>query len=112
MTVATRLVADGGYTALNITTATSLAPVGTVNADNPAYGTVYRVIVVVTAAAASSIIDSTGTTATAANTILTIPASTTQGTVYTLNWPFKQGLGIVPGSGVTLAVSWSVGNQG
>lgn len=104
MTVETRLVADGAYSALNITGATQLGA-------TPTNGTrtCFKVIVVVSAAAASSICDTAASSpsASAANTILTIPASTTQGTVYTLNWPCFAGLGIIPGSGVTLAVSWS-----
>jgi len=103
MTMPTRLVADGGQTALNVTAATN-------------YGTglmtVYRVIVEVSAAAVSYVVDSAGTTQSAANTVLTIPASTAVGTVYTLNWPCIQGLALVPGAGVTLAMSYSVGNQG
>jgi hypothetical protein len=97
MTVFTRLVADGGYSALNLTGSTNLLAVP---------GTLYRVVVVVSAAAASTIIDSTGTSATAANTILTIPASTTAGTIYTLEWPLQVGLSVVCGSGVTLAVTF------
>jgi hypothetical protein len=97
------MLPEGGSSALNVTSATNLFS---------GVGAVYRVVVAVTAAAASSIIDSTGTTATAANTILTIPASTTQGTVYTLNWPVSAGLSIVPGSGVTLSVAYSQGLQG
>ena len=103
MTIPTRLVADGGYSALNVTTATN-------------YGTgpmtVYRVVVAVSAAAISYVIDSAGTTQTAANTVLTIPASTAVGTVYTINWPCLSGLALVPGAGVTLAMSYSAGNQG
>lgn len=103
MTLPTRLVADGGYSRLNIAAAVNLFT---------GQGTVYRVVVIVTAATASSVIDSAGTSATAPNTILTIPASTVQGTVFTLNWPCQAGLSIVPGAGVTLAVSFSEGEQG
>ena len=103
MTVPVRLLSEGGSSALNVTAAVNLFT---------GVGQVVRVVVVVTAAAASSVIDSTSTTATAANTILTIPASTTQGTVFYLNWPINTGLSIVPGSGVTLAVSYSSGNMG
>lgn len=98
MTVFTRLAADGGYSALNLTSSTSVMA-------KP--GTVYKVIVAVSAAAASTIIDSTGTSATAANTILVIPASTTAGTIYTLNWPLVNGLGVLPGASVTLCVTYS-----
>jgi hypothetical protein len=111
MTTPTRLVADGGYTALDITTATNLVGGGS-GPNNPNSGTVYRVIVQATAAAISYILDSASATQTSANTILPIPVSTPVGTIYTLNWPFFQGLSVVPGSGVTLAVSYSVGNQG
>lgn len=103
MTIPTKLVSDGGSSALNITSAVNLFT---------GVGAVYKVIVNVSAASVCSIIDSTGTTATAANTVLTIPASTAVGTMYTLNWPFSQGLSVVPGSGVTLAVSYSQGLQG
>ena len=103
MTVPTRPTADGGYSALNITTGTNLIS---------GRCSVYKVVVVVTAAAASSIIDSTGTSATAANTILTIPASTAVGTVYTLNWPCFIGLSVVPGASVTLNVTYSEGALG
>ena len=111
MTTPIRNVADGGYTALNITSATNLVGAGS-GPNQPSNGTVYRVIVVATAAAASYIIDSAGTSQSAINTILTIPASTPVGTVYYLRWPFFVGLSVLPGSGVTLAVSYSVGNQG
>jgi hypothetical protein len=74
--------------------------------------TVYRVVVQVSAAAVSYVIDSTATTQSAGNTVLTIPASTAVGTIYLLNWPCLQGLALVPGAGVTLAMSYSVGNQG
>jgi hypothetical protein len=103
MTVPTRSVGDGGYSALNVTSGTNLIS---------GRCTVFKVIVVVTAAAASSVIDSTGTSATAANTILTIPASTTVGTMYTLNWPCFTGLSVIPGSGVTLSVTYSEGALG
>jgi hypothetical protein len=103
MTVPVRLLPEGGSSALNLTTGTNLFT---------GVGAVYRVIVVVTAAAASSVIDSAGTSATSANTLLTIPASTLVGTVYYLAWPVVAGLSIVPGSGVTLAVSYSSGLQG
>jgi hypothetical protein len=103
MTVPIRLVGDGTYSALNVTAATNYGP-------DPI--TVYKVIVNVTAAAASYVIDSTGTTQTAANTVLTIPASTTVGTVYTLNWPFQFGFALVPGAGVTLSASYSTGTMG
>src|SRR3954462_15820378 len=98
MTVPTRLVADGGYSTENITAATNLC-------TGP--GTVYRIIVNATAATISYIIDSTGTTQSAANTVLTIPASTTVGTILTIIWPFSAGISVVPGAGNTLAVSWS-----
>lgn len=104
MTMPTRLVADGGYSALNV------ASPGVTLVSGQA--TIYRVIVTTSAAAASSILDSAGITPSAANTILTIPASTAVGTIFTLNWPCQQGLSVVPGSGVTLSVSWSEGELG
>ena len=108
MTTPTRLVADGGYTALGVTSATNYNP----NATQTLM-TVYRVIVNVSANAVSYVIDVlSGTTQTAGNTILTIPANTAAGTIYELNWPCILGLALVPGSGVTLAASYSVGNQG
>jgi len=97
MTVSTSLLSDGGFSTLNITGATNVL-------GRP--GTVYKVVVNATAAKDSTIIDSTGTTAAAGNTILTIPASTTVGTIFTLNWPCMAGIAVVPGSGVTLAVSF------
>lgn len=103
MTVPVRLLPEGGSSALNVTAATNLFT---------GVGAVYRVIVVVAAAAACSVIDSTGTTANAGNTLLTIPASAAVGTVYTLNWPIQNGLSVVPGAGVTVAVAYSQGLQG
>lgn len=103
MSIPTKLVADGGSSALNVTAATNLFA---------GVGTVYKVIVVVSAANACSIIDSTGTTPTSANTILSIPASAAVGTIYTLNWPVTAGLSVVPGASVTLSVSYSSGQLG
>lgn len=103
MTTSTRLVADGAYSVLNVTSAQSLFTGG---------GTIYRVIVNVSAAAASFVIDSTGTSQSSGNTILTIPASTTAGTVYDIAWPCIAGCALVPGSGVTLAASYAIGNLG
>jgi hypothetical protein len=65
-----------------------------------------RVIVIVSAAAASSICDVNGACA-AANTVLSIPASTPVGTIYELNWPMASGIRVEPGAGVTLAVSYN-----
>lgn len=103
MTTPTRLVFDGGYTALDVAVASNF---------NVGQTTVYRVIVNVVSASAGAIIDSTGTTPTAANTILPIPASAPIGTIYTLNWKCFQGLSVVPGAGGALNVSYSVGDQG
>lgn len=95
--------AGAAYSRTNITAATNLG--ATTASDRRV---LMSVQVVVTAAAASSILDDTSTTPAAGNTVLTIPASTTQGTIY--NWPagypLNTGLSIVPGSGVTLAVVW------
>jgi hypothetical protein len=105
MTIPTRSVGDGGYTSLNIQGG---APINLITGR----AIVFKVIVLVSAAAASSIIDSIGTSPSAANTILTIPASTAVGTIYSINWPCFTGLSIVPGSGVTLNVSYSEGAFG
>lgn len=103
MTIPVRILADGGSSALNVTAATNYFT---------GVGQVARVVVNATAATISYVIDSTGTTQSAANTVLTIPASTAVGTVFTINWPISNGLSVVPGAGVTLAVSYSSGNQG
>jgi hypothetical protein len=103
MTVPTRPTSDGGYSALNITTGTNFIT---------GRCTVFKVTIVTSAAAASTVIDSAGTSATAANTILTIPASTAAGTVYTLNWPCFVGLSVIPGASVVLACTYSEGALG
>ena len=104
----TRLVADGGYTTLNIAAATQLSP----NAAATLM-TVYRVVVNHVSAAAGYIVDTTDATPSSSDPIvLVIPANTAAGTVYKLNWPCFQGLGVVPGASGVLAVSFSVGNQG
>jgi hypothetical protein len=87
---------EGQRTVLNITSATFI----------PGRHVLRRVAVVVSAAAASNIDDTVSGASTAAATqVLIIPASTTQGTVYTLHWPIVSGILITPGAGVTLAVS-------
>lgn len=102
MTVPTRTV-PSGYSTLGISTNTTL---------HTGSGSVLRVSVQVAAAAACSIIDSTGTVASAGNTILAIPASTVAGTVYAVDWPYVTGLTVLPGASVTLNVNWTEGNQG
>lgn len=70
-------------------------------------GVLRRVVVVVSAAAASQVDDTVAGQASAAGTlILSIPASTTAGTIYPLHWPIKNGILITPGAGVTLAASF------
>jgi hypothetical protein len=87
---------EGQRSVLNIAAATFI----------PGRHVVRRVVVVVTAAAASNLDDTTSGASTAAATqFLIIPASTTQGTVFTMHWPVVNGLLITPGAGVTLAVS-------
>lgn len=110
MTMPVRTVWDGTYTALGITANTNLVAAGTAP-DNPNSGCIYRVIVEVAPSSTAYILDSAGTTQSAANTILTIPSSTVAGTVYYIMWRFYNGLSVLPGSG-TLAVSYSVGDQG
>ena len=103
MTTPTRPVGDGGYSALNITTGTNYIT---------GRCTVFKVTIVASAAAASYVIDSAGTSQSNSNTILTIPASTAAGTVYTLNWPCFVGLSVIPGSSVVLACTYSEGTLG
>lgn len=69
-------------------------------------GRLYRVVLNTAGSTATSIIDSTGTSATAANTILTIPSTAAAGTVFVLEWPFATGLSVVPGTSAVLAVSY------
>lgn len=91
--------AGAANSALNITATTVV---------KAAPGRVTRVVVVATAAAASTVNDCTTTGAVAAaNTILNIPASTTVGTVYIVDWPCSQGITVAPGASVTLAISYT-----
>lgn len=96
MTAPVRQTENGWYTVLNSATANL----------KTGRGTVRRVIVNTTAASPSTVIDSTGTTVTAANTILVIPASTAAGTVYQLDWHCFQGISINCGGAMTLNVAW------
>src|SRR6185437_6048865 len=100
MTVPVRATTEGHYTVYNQATG---------NLVTGAAG-VRRVIVNTTAASASQVIDSTGTTPTAANTILTIPASAAVGTIYVLNWRCNTGLSVVCGGAMTLNVAYDSGS--
>jgi hypothetical protein len=55
---------------------------------------------------ASTIIDSTGTSVTAANTIFAIPQAQTAPYCATFVIPFATGLSVVPGSSAVLTVAW------
>src|SRR5690348_6004865 len=57
-------------------------------------------------AGASSIIDSTGTSVTAANTIFAIPQAQTAPYCATFQIPFANGLSVVPGTTAVLTVSY------
>lgn len=100
MTVPVRPIASG-YRSTNITSAQNL---GLTTAQDARM--VVKVVVVASSGAAGSIIDSTDTTPTAANTLLPIPAGTSEGTIYDLMCPCNAGLGVVPGAGGTLMVVW------
>jgi hypothetical protein len=91
--------ARGGSSRLNITAATNVK-------TTP--GRVYRVIVNNTSAASgvSTIIDSTGTSVTAAATILVIPAAAAAGTTYLIDWPCAVGISVVPGSGAIISIAY------
>jgi hypothetical protein len=92
-----RVASEGGHSsALNVAAATNI---------KAAAGRLYKVIVVVTAATASNVCDSTVACAAGTN-LLVIPASTTAGTVYDVNWPMNTGIRLEPGAGVTLAASF------
>lgn len=82
---------------LNVTAATNI---------KASPGRVFRVILNTAGSTASSIIDSTGTSVTAANTILTIPTTATAGTVFYLDWPCTAGISVVPGTSAVIAISY------
>lgn len=82
---------------LNITTGTNV---------KASPGTIGTVCLNTAAGTASSVIDSTGTSATAANTILTIPSTVTAGTCFALNWPAAVGISVVPGTNGVMSVSY------
>jgi hypothetical protein len=42
----------------------------------------------------------------AANTVLTLPATTSAGTCLRLDWPMAVGIGVVPGTRGVMAVSY------
>lgn len=92
-----KTTAGGISSSLNITAATTV---------KSGVGRVYRVVLNTVGATATSIIDSASTTVTAANTILTIPATATAGTVFLLDWPCAAGLSVVPGTSAVLSVSF------
>jgi hypothetical protein len=91
------LVSPPGYCAKNVSGSANLFT-GACYVD--------KVIIATAGTSACSIIDSTGTSATAANTILTIPASPTQGTIYTLNARCFSGLSAVIAGGAVLTVTY------
>lgn len=95
---------QGQYSSLNITAAAQITKT---------QGRCVRVVVEVSAAAASAVYDTINSvvSAGAANAILNIPASTPAGTVYYIDWPIYNGIYVAPGSGVTLAVTYSTGTN-
>ncbi len=94
-------IQDGGALAtLNITGSVVL---------KAAPGQLHTIIVtVVTAVASMTLIDSTGLTVSAANTILAIPSGTAANTIFVVDWPCLAGIAVVFGSGATgtLAISY------
>ena len=58
------------------------------------------------ASTASTVIDAAGTSVMAANTVLTLPATTSAGTCLRLDWPMAVGIGVVPGTSGVMAVSY------
>ena len=90
-------VKSGISSKLNITAAT--------NVKNSS-GRAVRIILNTAGSTASSIIDSTGVTVTAANTILTIPSTAVAGTIYYLDWPCVSGISVVPGTSAVIAISY------
>jgi hypothetical protein len=92
------LILPPGYTALNVSASANLY-------TGKCY--VSQIIVATGGTAACSIIDSTGTSATAANTVWTSPATTTAGTCY-LNGPIRcyNGISAVIAGGAVLTVTY------
>jgi hypothetical protein len=89
---------DGKQVAFNLTAGVPIVKVGS--------GRVVTVSVIVSAAASSAIYDAATTGAAAVgNQLMAIPASATG--IFTLNMPFQSGLVVVPGAGVTLAISYN-----
>lgn len=88
--------AEGGLSALDVTTATVI---------KASSGRSYRVSVIVAGSAAGTLNDCATTAAAGAtNQIGTIPS--TIGT-YLFNWPHATGIVLVPGTGQTLAISYT-----
>lgn len=89
-------VSDGDASSVNITAATVI---------KASPGRSYRVSVIVAGTAAGTLNDCAATAdAASSNQVGTIPA--TVGT-YQFNWPHSAGIVLVPGTGQTLAISYS-----
>lgn len=86
-----------GLSALNITSATNV---------KPSPGRIGTVCLNTAASSASSVIDSTGTSVSAANTVLTLPSTTVAGTCVRLDWPALVGISVVPGTNGVMSVSY------
>jgi len=92
------LPATPNTSALNITTGTNL---------KTGRGMVTSVCLnTASSGGASTIIDSTGTSVTAANTIFAIPQAQTAPYCATFQIPFATGLSVVPGTSAVLVVSY------
>lgn len=63
-------------------------------------GRVFNIIVVTAPSSAASVLDSTGSTVTAANTILSIPTTATVGQIFVVDCPYFIGLSLVVSGGV------------
>lgn len=91
------IIAPPGYTAKNVSASANLY-------TGQCY--VSQVIFATAGTAACSIIDSTGTSATAANTIWTGPAAPAAGSVYSLNARCFSGLSAVIAGGAVITVTY------
>jgi hypothetical protein len=90
-------IAQGGQSSsLNVTSSTNV---------KASAGRVGKVIVNVAPTSTAYVLDSTGTTQSAANTLLVIPSGTVAGTVFNLDFPAQAGISLIP-SGGTLAISY------
>ena len=97
LSAANRLPVDvgAGHSSLNLTASTAIAGATKVA----------KVVVVVAGSAAGGVYDCAATgDAAAGNLVATIPAAIG---VIALDWALATGLVIVPGTGQTVAVSWS-----